>query len=79
MTDNADRPRRERPEGPPADPAEVAAQAEKFLLGLASALGASATANSVIEGDDIEVHLNGTPYDPWGWFGHPKAPVSCDS
>jgi len=60
MTDNADRPRRERPEGPPADPAEVAAQAEKFLLGLASALGASATANSVIEGDDIEVHLNGS-------------------
>lgn len=59
MTDNTDRPRRERPDGPPADPAEVAAQAEKFLLGLASALGASATTNSVIDGDDIEVHLNG--------------------
>lgn len=60
MTDNTDRPRRERPEGPPADPATVAAEAEKFLLGLASALGASATAHSVIEGDDIEVHLNGS-------------------
>lgn len=59
MTDNADRPRRERPDGPPADPTEVAAQAEKFLLGLASALGVSATANSVIEGEDIEVLLNG--------------------
>jgi len=59
MTDNTDRPRRERPEGPPADPAAVAAQAEKFLLGLASALGASAATNSVIDGDDIEVHLNG--------------------
>ena len=60
MTDNADRPRRERPEGPPADPATVAAEAEKFLLGLAAALGASATANSVIDGDDIEFHLNGS-------------------
>ena len=58
MSDNNDRPRRERPDGPPADPAEVAAQAEKFLLGLAGALGASASTQSVIEGDDIEVQLN---------------------
>ena len=55
-----DRPRRERPDGPPADPAEVAAQAEKFLQGLAGALGASASTQSVIEGDDIEVQLNGS-------------------
>ncbi|MEY4371399.1 MAG: hypothetical protein RL219_168, partial [Actinomycetota bacterium] len=60
MSDNNDRPRRERPDGPPADPAEVAAQAEKFLLGLAGALGASASTQSVIEGDDIEVQLNGS-------------------
>ncbi|MFM8562819.1 MAG: RNA-binding cell elongation regulator Jag/EloR [Acidimicrobiia bacterium] len=59
MTENNDRPRRERPEGPAADPAQVAGEAEKFLLGLAAALGASATANSVIDGEDIEVHLNG--------------------
>ena len=25
----------------------------------------------------FEVHLNGTPYDPLGWFGHPKQPVGC--
>ena len=60
MSDNNDRPRRERPDGPPADPAEVAAQAEKFLQGLAGALGASASTQSVIEGDDIEVQLNGS-------------------
>lgn len=59
MTENNDRPRRERPEGPAADPAQVASEAEKFLLGLADALGASASANSVIDGEDIEVHLNG--------------------
>jgi spoIIIJ-associated protein len=59
MTDNTERPRRERPEGPASDPAQVAAEAEKFLLGLAGALGASATANSMIDGEDIEVHLNG--------------------
>ena len=60
MSDNNDRPRRERPDGPPADPAEVAAQAEKFLQGLAGALGAPASTQSVIEGDDIEVQLNGS-------------------
>jgi len=60
MTDNVERPRRERPEGPPTDPAEVAAQAEKFLRGLALALGASATTDAVVDGDDIEVHLNGS-------------------
>jgi spoIIIJ-associated protein len=60
MSDNNDRPRRERPDGPPADPADVAAQAEKFLQGLAGALGASASTQSVIEGDDIEVQLNGS-------------------
>jgi spoIIIJ-associated protein len=59
MSDNNENPRRERADGPPANPAEVAAQAEKFLLGLANALGSSATAESVIEGDDIEVHLHG--------------------
>lgn len=26
----------------------------------------------------FEVHLNGTPYDPLGWFGHPKAAVGCE-
>ena len=60
MSDKNDRPRHERPDGPPADPAEVAAQAEKFLQGLAGALGASASTQSVIEGDDIEVQLNGS-------------------
>lgn len=25
----------------------------------------------------FEVHLNGTPYDPLGWFGHSKQPVGC--
>ncbi len=25
----------------------------------------------------FEVHVNGTPYDPMGWFGGTKAPVSC--
>ncbi len=24
-----------------------------------------------------EVHVNGVPYDPMGWFGGPRAPVSC--
>jgi murein DD-endopeptidase MepM/ murein hydrolase activator NlpD len=24
-----------------------------------------------------EVHLNGVPYDPMGWFGGAKVPVSC--
>jgi len=43
----------------PADPAQVAASAEKFLLGLAQALGAEATTVVDIDGDNIEVHLNG--------------------
>ena len=25
----------------------------------------------------FEVHINGTPYDPMGWFGGRKVPVSC--
>jgi murein DD-endopeptidase MepM/ murein hydrolase activator NlpD len=25
----------------------------------------------------FEVHVNGTPYDPMGWFGGAKVPVSC--
>lgn len=25
----------------------------------------------------FEVHVNGTPYDPMGWFGGAKTPVSC--
>jgi murein DD-endopeptidase MepM/ murein hydrolase activator NlpD len=24
-----------------------------------------------------EVHVNGVPYDPMGWFGAAKIPVSC--
>ncbi len=24
-----------------------------------------------------EVHVNGVPYDPMGWFGGPRVPVSC--
>ena len=44
----------------PADPAAVAAEAEKFLLGLASALGSTAEVSSQIEGEEIEVQLNGS-------------------
>ena len=25
----------------------------------------------------FEVHVNGVPYNPMGWFGGSKAPVSC--
>jgi murein DD-endopeptidase MepM/ murein hydrolase activator NlpD len=25
----------------------------------------------------FEVHVDGVPYDPMGWFGGPKVPVSC--
>jgi spoIIIJ-associated protein len=57
--ENADRPRRERPEGPPADPAQVAAEAEKFLVGLAASIGAAGETVVNIQGDDIEVQLNG--------------------
>ena len=59
-SENNDRPRRERPEGPPADPAQVAAEAEKFLIGLAASLGASGETAVNIEGNDIEVQLNGS-------------------
>jgi murein DD-endopeptidase MepM/ murein hydrolase activator NlpD len=24
-----------------------------------------------------EVHVNGVPYDPLGWFGSPRVPVPC--
>ena len=44
---------------PAADPATVAAEAEKFLVGLTSAFGVSATASSTIEGDEIEVAVDG--------------------
>lgn len=43
-----------------ADPAQVAASAETFLLGLAQALGATATTSVDIDGDSIEVQLNGS-------------------
>ena len=59
-SDNNDRPRRERPEGPPADPAQVAAEAEKFLTGLAASLGATGETAVNIDGNDIEVQLNGS-------------------
>ncbi len=59
-SENNDRPRRERPEGPPADPAQVAAEAEKFLIGLAASLGATGETAVNIEGNDIEVQLNGS-------------------
>jgi murein DD-endopeptidase MepM/ murein hydrolase activator NlpD len=26
----------------------------------------------------FEVHVNGTPYDPMGWFGGAKGPVGVD-
>lgn len=57
--DQAERPRRERPEGPPADPALVAAEAEKFLMGLAASIGVTGQTVVQIEGEDIEVQLNG--------------------
>ena len=25
----------------------------------------------------FEVHINGRPYDPMGWFGGAKQPISC--
>ena len=59
-SENNDRPRRERPEGPPADPAQVAAEAEKFLIGLAASLGATGETAVNIDGNDIEVQLNGS-------------------
>jgi spoIIIJ-associated protein len=43
-----------------ADPAQVAASAEQFLQGLAQALGAQATTVVEVDGDNIEVHLNGS-------------------
>jgi spoIIIJ-associated protein len=59
-SENNDQPRRERPEGPPADPAQVAAEAEKFLIGLAASLGATGETAVNIDGNDIEVQLNGS-------------------
>lgn len=59
-SENNDHPRRERPEGPPADPAQVAAEAEKFLIGLAASLGATGETAVNIDGNDIEVQLNGS-------------------
>jgi len=59
-SENNDRPRRERPEGPPADPAQVAAEADKFLIGLAASLGATGETAVHIDGNDIEVQLNGS-------------------
>lgn len=59
-SEDNDRPRRERPEGPPADPAQVAAEAEKFLIGLAASLGATGETAVNIDGNDIEVQLNGS-------------------
>ena len=59
-SENNDRPRRERPEGPPADPAQVASEAEKFLIGLAASLGATGETAVNIDGNDIEVQLNGS-------------------
>lgn len=59
-SENNDHPRRERPEGPPADPAQVAAEAEKFLIGLAVSLGATGETAVNIDGNDIEVQLNGS-------------------
>lgn len=56
MTESNRPPRSEEP----ADPAQVAAAAEKFLMGLAEALGASATTTVDIDGENIEVHLDGT-------------------
>lgn len=44
----------------PADPTQVAASAETFLQGLAVALGAEATTEVAIDGDNIEVQLNGS-------------------
>jgi spoIIIJ-associated protein len=58
MSNNADENSREP--RPAADPAEVAAQAEKFLVGLAAAFGTSGTASRSIDGDEIEVNLDGS-------------------
>ena len=54
MSDDAPRAPR-----PAADPATVAAEAAKFLLGLTTAFGVSGQTSSVIEGDDIEVSVDG--------------------
>lgn len=45
---------------PAADPATVAAEAEKFLQGLTTAFGVSGQTSSIIEGDDIEVSVDGS-------------------
>jgi spoIIIJ-associated protein len=45
---------------PAADPATVAAEAEKFLQGLTAAFGVAGTTSTVIEGDEIEVSVDGS-------------------
>jgi spoIIIJ-associated protein len=45
---------------PAADPATVAAEAEKFLQGLTAAFGVSGQTSTVIEGDEIEVSVDGS-------------------
>jgi len=55
----SDTPKNTAQNSTPADPAAVAAEAEKFLLGLAAALGASAEVSSHIEGEEIDVQVNG--------------------
>jgi spoIIIJ-associated protein len=45
---------------PAADPATVAAEAEKFLQGLTAAFGVTGTTSTVIEGDEIEVSVDGS-------------------
>ncbi len=44
---------------PAADPATVASEAEKFLLGLTSAFGVEAQTSTVINGDEIDVAVDG--------------------
>ena len=45
---------------PAADPATVAAEAEKFVQGLTAAFGVSGQTSTVIEGDEIEVSVDGS-------------------
>jgi spoIIIJ-associated protein len=52
-------PRPDRPERPPADIEEVAAEAARFLEGLAAALGVEAKAEVRREDNDVEVLLDG--------------------
>jgi spoIIIJ-associated protein len=52
-------PRPDRPERPPADIEEVAAEAARFLEGLAAALGVEAKAEVRRQDNDVEVLLDG--------------------